>query len=146
MPQAMFSPPSSLSMSFLFLPSFQASRKPLNINILGGRCPGQTGAVSGTNWHPSLGQSGRFLLNSTVASPSCAVCPSDGWGVRSWDNCPARTVRTMFMCFVFIGFLFRPQKNYYGPKSITHLYDLRINFPIAQDICYTGLSGRNSFV
>ena len=35
-----------------------------------------------------------------------------------------------------------------GPKMITYtyFYYLRINFPITQDICYTGLSGRNYFV
>ena len=34
-----------------------------------------------------------------------------------------------------------------GTKMITHTYYyLEINFPITQDICYTGLSGRNSFV
>ena len=45
--------------------------------------PGQTGTrpwdklgpVPGTNWDPSLGQIGRFLLNSTVNSPFCSVCP-----------------------------------------------------------------------
>ena len=37
--------------------------------------------------------------------------------------------------------------GYYGPKWIhTHSYDLGENFSIAQDICYTGLSDRNSFV
>ena len=39
-----------------------------------------------------------------------------------------------------------------GPKMITHtfyylgIYYLGINFLITQDICYTELSGRNSFV
>ena len=41
---------------------------------------GQTGPLPGTNWDPSLGQTGRFLLNSTVKSPFCPVCPWDGWG------------------------------------------------------------------
>ena len=53
------------------------------------------GPVPGTN-RPSL-------LNSTVKLPFC-VCPWDGW-VRPWDDCPARAVRKMFMCFMFIGFL-----------------------------------------
>ena len=38
------------------------------------------GPLPGTNWDPSLGQTGRFLLNSTVKSPFCPVRPWDGWG------------------------------------------------------------------
>ena len=41
---------------------------------------GQTGPVPGTNWDPSLGQTGLFLFNATVKSPFCPVCPWDGWG------------------------------------------------------------------
>ena len=41
---------------------------------------GQTGPLPGTNWDPSLGQTGLFLLNSTVKPPFCPVCPWDGWG------------------------------------------------------------------
>ena len=48
-------------------------------------------------WDPSLGQTGRFLLISTVKWPFCPVCPWEGWGVCAWDDCPARTVRKMFM-------------------------------------------------
>ena len=34
-----------------------------------------------------------------------------------------------------------------GPKMITHIFIIwEFNFLIAQDICYTGLPGRNSFV
>ena len=40
---------------------------------------GQAGPLPGANWDPSLGQTGRFLLNSTVESPFCPVCPWDGW-------------------------------------------------------------------
>ena len=40
----------------------------------------EPGQVPGTNRHPSLGQTGLFLLNSTVKSPFCRVCPWDGWG------------------------------------------------------------------
>ena len=57
---------------------------------------GQMGPLPGTKWDPSLGQTGLSLLNSTVKSPFCPVCP--------WDDCPARAVRKMFMCFLFIGF------------------------------------------
>ena len=65
--------------------------------------------LSGRNWDPSLGQTGRSLLNSTVKSPFCPVCPWDGWGVRSRDDCPARASEKMLMCFLFIVF-FRPQE------------------------------------
>ena len=41
---------------------------------------GQMGPLPGTKWDPSLGQTGLFLLNSTVKSPFCPVCPWDGWG------------------------------------------------------------------
>ena len=30
-------------------------------------------------------------------------------GVRPWDDCPTRAVRKMFMCFLFIGFVFAPK-------------------------------------
>ena len=38
--------------------------------------------------------------------------------------------------------------DYYGAQNdYTHIFDyLSISFPVAQDICYTGFSGRNSFV
>ena len=39
-----------------------------------------TGPVLGTNRRPSLGQTGRFLSNSTAKSPLCPVYPWDGWG------------------------------------------------------------------
>ena len=41
---------------------------------------GQMGPLPGTKWDPSLGQTGLSLLNSTVKSPFCPVCPWDGWG------------------------------------------------------------------
>ena len=41
---------------------------------------GQMGPLLGTEWDPSLGQTGLSLLNSTVKSPFCPVCPWDGWG------------------------------------------------------------------
>ena len=41
---------------------------------------GQTGPLPGTNWDPSLGQTGLFLFNSTVNVLFCPVCPWDGWG------------------------------------------------------------------
>ena len=36
--------------------------------------------------------------------------------------------------------------KYGAQNDYTHFYCLGINSPIAQDICYTGLSGRNSSV
>ena len=74
---------------------------------------GQTGPLPGTNWDPSLGQTGLFLFNSTVTSPFCPVCAWDGCG----DDCPTRAVRKMFMCFLFIGFFFHTIK-----KSIFRRY------------------------
>ena len=41
---------------------------------------GQMGPLPGTEWDPSLGQTGLSLFNSTVKSPFCPVCPWDGWG------------------------------------------------------------------
>ena len=41
---------------------------------------GQRGPLPGTNSDPSLGQTGLFLLNSTVKALFCPVCPWDGWG------------------------------------------------------------------
>ena len=41
---------------------------------------GQMGPFPGTNRAPSLGQTGRFLLKSTVKSLFCPVCPWNGWG------------------------------------------------------------------
>ena len=38
------------------------------------------GPLPGTKWDPSPGQTGHSLLNSTVKSPFCPVCPWDGWG------------------------------------------------------------------
>ena len=63
---------------------------------------GQIGPLPGTNWDPSLGQIGtrpwekpaNCLLNSTVKSPFCPLCP--------WDDCPARAVSKFLMCFLFI--------------------------------------------
>ena len=40
-----------------------------------------------------------------------------------------------------IGYRLRPENNYFGNSA-----GADCNFPIAQDICCTGLSGRNSFV
>ena len=88
-------------------------KKTININIFGGTVSGTNGTrprdkmgpLPGTKWDPSLGQTGLPLFNSTVKSPFCPVCPWDGWGFVPGDDCPARAVRKMLMCFLFIGFL-----------------------------------------
>ena len=67
---------------------YRARKKPINTNILGGTVLGtnrnrprdKPGPVPGTNWAPSLGQTGLSLFNSTVKSLFCPVCPWEGWG------------------------------------------------------------------
>ena len=96
--------------------TYRARKKPININSLGGTVSGtngtpslgQTGPRPWDKLGPSLGQTGRFLFTSTVKSPFCPVCPWDRWGFVPGTTVPARAVRKMFMCFLFIGF-FRPQ-------------------------------------
>ena len=96
----------------------RARRKPININILGG-------TVSGTNGTPSLGQTGprpwdklgpvpgtnrpfsvyfhsKIAILSRLSLGLVGVCP--------WDDCPARAVRKIFMCFLFIGFFSAPKQ------------------------------------
>ena len=42
---------------------------------------GQTGPLPGTNWDPSLGQSGLFLFNSTVNRHFVPFVPGTGGGL-----------------------------------------------------------------
>ena len=94
----------------------RARKKLININIFGGTVsgtnrnrpwdkwdpsPGQTGT-------PSQGQTGRFLLNSTVKSPFCPVCPWDGWGFVPGTIAPEALSEKCLCVFLFIGF-FAPQ-------------------------------------
>ena len=65
---------------------------------------GQNGPVPGTNRDLSLGQTGCSLFNYTVKSPFCRALSLARTGVRPWDDCPARTVRKMFMCFCLLFF------------------------------------------
>ena len=68
---------------------FRARKKPININILGRTVSGthrnlpwdKPEPFPGTNRHPSLGQTGGSLLNSTVKSPFCPVVPGTGGGL-----------------------------------------------------------------
>ena len=104
----------------------RARKKPININILGG-------TVSRTNRAPSLGQTGPHAWDKLGPGPGTnrpfsvyfhskiAILSrlSLGWvGVRPWDDCPARAVRKMFTCFLFIGFFFfHPQFTSLGISS-----------------------------
>ena len=66
----------------------------------GARSWDKPGPVQGTNRPVSAEFHGKIGILSRL---------SLGWaGVRPWDDCPARAVRKMFMCFVFNWF-FRPQ-------------------------------------
>ena len=40
----------------------------------------QEPSLGQTDWDPYVGQTGRFLFNSTVRSPFCPVWAWDGWG------------------------------------------------------------------
>ena len=61
-----------------------------------------------TNWDPSLGLTGLFLLNSTVKSPFCPV-PVCGVGVRPCDDCPQGPPEKCLCVFLFIGFVSPPK-------------------------------------
>ena len=76
----------------------------LAYKIWAGQCPGQTRPVPRTNgtrpWDKPrwcLGQTGRFLFNSTVNSPFCPVVLGTR-GLPPCYDCPAIGVRKMFMC------------------------------------------------
>ena len=49
---------------------------------------GQMGPLPGTKWDVSLGQTGLSVLNSTVKSLFCPVCPWDGWGFVPGTSAP----------------------------------------------------------
>ena len=71
-------------------------------------CPwDKPGPVPGTNWPPSLGQTGRFLFNSTVKSPSCPACPWDGWGFVPGTIVPQGRSEKCLCVFCLLVF-FRP--------------------------------------
>ena len=78
---------------------------------------GQTGAVPGTNGPPPRDKMGPVPgINrpfSVEFHSRIAILSRLSLGrvaVRPWDDCPARAVRKMFMCFLFIVFFFfRPQ-------------------------------------
>ena len=64
---------------------------------------------------PSLGQTGRFSLLPQRNRHSGPSVPGTG-GVRPWNDYPARAVRKMFMCLVFIVFL--PPIVEFSPRSL----------------------------
>ena len=68
------------------------------------------GPVPGTDRAPSLGQTGRFLFNSTVKSPVCPVCPWDGSrfvpGTIVLQGASEKCL--CVLCLLFF-FFFRPQ-------------------------------------
>ena len=54
------------------------------------------GPVPGTNRPFSVDFHSKIAMKSRLSLGRV--------GVRPWDDCPARAVRKMFMCFMFIGF------------------------------------------
>ena len=72
--------------------------------------PGQTGPLPGTNWDPSLGQTGLFLFDSTVKPPFCPVCPWDGWGFVPGTIVPQGRSEKCLCVFCLLVF-FAPQQS-----------------------------------
>ena len=86
-----------------------------------GRCPGQTGTVSGTNGTPPWDKLGpvpgtnRLFSVEFHSKISILSRLSPGRvGVRPRDDCPARAVRKMLMCLVFLGFFLSPPENHFS--------------------------------
>ena len=85
---------------------FRARTKPMKIHILDGTV-GQTGTVLGRT-RTCPWDKGRFLLNCTVKSPFCPICPWDEWGL-SLDDSRAKGIRKMFICVLcLLGFFRSP--------------------------------------
>ena len=105
-----------LSQRFSVLHHCTREEKPININILGGTASlGQTGRrpwdkrdpVPGTNWDPSLGQTGRFLFTSTVKSPFVPFVPGTGGGSslgRLSRKGRQKNVYVFSVCCFFLNF------------------------------------------
>ena len=104
-------------LSLPVLPLFVGhDKKTININILAfGRdgvrdkqkpSLGQTGPFPGTNWDPSLGQTGRLLLKSTINSPFCPVCPWDGSRFIPATIVPQGPSETCFCVLCLLVFFF----------------------------------------
>ena len=79
-------------------------KKTININILGGTV---LGTDSNRPWDKrdlSLGQTGRFLFNSTVKSLFCPVCPWDVWGFVPGTIVPPRPSKKKGLCVLCLLF------------------------------------------
>ena len=74
--------------------------------------PGQTGPLPGTNWDPSLGQTGLFLFDSTVKSPFCPVCPWDVWGFVLGTIVPQGRSEKCLCVFCLLVFSPPTQRNW----------------------------------
>ena len=72
------------------------------------------GLLLGTNWDPSLGQTGLFLFNSTLKSPSCPVCPWDRWGFVPGTIVPQGPPEKCLCVFCLLVF-FAPKHFLSGP-------------------------------
>ena len=73
-------------------------------NMLQDKQEPSLGPLSGTNWDPSLGQTGLSLFNSTVKSPFCPVCPWDGWGFVPGTIVPHRLSEKCLCVFCLLFF------------------------------------------
>ena len=85
---------------------------------------GQTGPLPGTNWDPSLGQTGLSLFNSTVKSPFCPVCPWDGWGFVPGTIVPQGRSEKCLCVFCLLVF-FRPQLTVISGKNLEFGCDVK---------------------
>ena len=89
----------------------RAREKPININILGRMVSGTNGTPPWDKLGPVPGPNRPFPVYFHTKT-SILSRLSLGWvGVRPWDDCPARAVRKMFTCFLFIGFFPPPQEK-----------------------------------
>ena len=71
---------------------------------------GQMGPVPGTHRPLSVEFHSKIAILSRLSPGRVPSCP--------WDDCPARAVRKMFMCFVF--FVFFPESYESQYKSLKY--------------------------
>ena len=81
---------------------------------------GQTGPLPGTNWDPSLGQTGLFLLNSTVKAVFCPVCPWDGWGFVPGTIVPQGPSEKCLCVFCLLIFFLLPMQGW--PRQELYIF------------------------
>ena len=127
----------------------RARKKPININIFGGTMSGtnrnrpwdKRDPSLGQNGTPSLGQTGLSLLNSTVKSPFCPVCPWDGWGFVPGTIVPQGPSENCLCVFCLLVF-FAPKRKvhefhplvwirvfFLGKTSTIHMSNFGSNLP-----------------